>query len=77
LNESEEHEAASWGGFTLPIEPKGYHLLFQRYRSTAIAAEGGYPLQIAIRAWHGHYRTVAVHRVPAGREVPAAAFGPP
>lgn len=63
------------GAASLFLEAKGYRtLFFQRNRGAAIAAERCHPLQIAIRARHGHYRTIAINRMPGGGEVPAAAF---
>ena len=50
-------------------------LVLQRDDRTAVAAEGGDSLQIAVRAGKGHDRAVAINRMAGGGKVPAPAFG--
>src|SRR5258708_22101702 len=50
-------------------------LIFEGYDSAAIAAQSSHTLQVAIGAWDGHHRAVAVNRVAGGGEIPASAFG--
>ncbi|MGA9554020.1 MAG: hypothetical protein WBR30_17375, partial [Candidatus Sulfotelmatobacter sp.] len=50
-------------------------LVFQRDDGSAVAAECGYLLDIAIGLRQRHYGAVAVNGVAAGGEVPASALG--
>src|SRR5580700_1526306 len=50
-------------------------LILQRYNRLAVAAEGGYFLQIPVGLGQGHHRPVAVNRMAVSGEVPASDRG--
>jgi hypothetical protein len=57
------------------VSGAGWLLVFQGDYGAAVAAEGGYSLQIAVGAGDDHYWAVAVDGVTVGGEIPASAFG--
>lgn len=66
----QEGASAKWNS-----DGPGAFLVFQRDNRSAVAAECGYFLEIAVGLRQGHHRAVAVHGVAAGGEVPASALG--
>jgi hypothetical protein len=51
-----------------------FSLVFEGNDGLAVAAEGGYPLQVAVGLRQGHDRAVAINSVAASGEIPASAL---
>ena len=57
------------------LEGGAVNLVFEWDYGAAVAAEGGYSLQVSVSARDDHYRAVAVDGVAVGGKIPASTFG--